>query len=95
MTCQQCKHEFFWICSGDWGDHDLLDCYLHYYKRYVAHQEAQKFAKRRLRETEEKMTLLQDARCADVCSNTSSIKFPMKQYFKKVLERKKSNDFIN
>ena len=90
MTCQQCKHEFCWICTGDWADHGAntggyyncnkytedkkdddqsdaakakreLDCYLHYYKRFVAHQEAQKFAKRSLKETEEKMTLLQDS----------------------------------
>lgn len=90
ITCQQCKHEFCWICGGDWAEHGAntggyyncnkytedkkdddqsdaarakreLDCYLHYYKRYVAHHEAQKFAKRSLKETEEKMTLLQES----------------------------------
>lgn len=37
-----------------------LDRYLHYYKRYHAHAEAQKFAKRQLRQTEERMVLLQE-----------------------------------
>eukprot|EP00978_Attheya_sp_CCMP212_P007788 scaffold18138_cov64-Attheya_sp.AAC.4 len=38
-----------------------LDRYLHYYKRYHAHAEAQKFAKRQLRETEQRMILLQES----------------------------------
>lgn len=38
-----------------------LDRYLHYYKRYHAHSEAQKFAKRQLRDTEAKMVLLQES----------------------------------
>ena len=21
MTCNQCRHEFCWICMGDWKDH--------------------------------------------------------------------------
>lgn len=92
MTCQKCKHEFCWICCGDWKDHgantggyyncnkfndksggtdDLsdaarakreLDRYLHYYSRYHAHAEAQKFAKRQLQETEKRMILLQESR---------------------------------
>eukprot|EP00567_Pseudictyota_dubia_P001932 CAMPEP_0197466988 /NCGR_PEP_ID=MMETSP1175-20131217/65337_1 /TAXON_ID=1003142 /ORGANISM="Triceratium dubium, Strain CCMP147" /LENGTH=609 /DNA_ID=CAMNT_0043003047 /DNA_START=1 /DNA_END=1830 /DNA_ORIENTATION=+ len=37
-----------------------LDRYLHYYKRFHAHAEAQKFAKRQLRETEQRMVLLQE-----------------------------------
>ena len=37
-----------------------LDRYLHYYKRYHAHAEAQKFAKRQLKETEARMVLLQE-----------------------------------
>uniref|UniRef100_A0A7S1VX50 RBR-type E3 ubiquitin transferase n=1 Tax=Ditylum brightwellii TaxID=49249 RepID=A0A7S1VX50_9STRA len=90
MSCQQCKHEFCWICMGDWNDHGAntggyykcnkydsdnndedqsdaarakreLDRYLHYYKRYHAHSEAQKFAKRQLRETEARMVLLQES----------------------------------
>jgi ariadne-1 len=91
MSCQQCRHEFCWICMGDWSDHgantggfykcnrydnnsdnssDLsdaarakrdLDRYLHYYKRFHAHQEAQKFAKKQLKETEERMELFQQA----------------------------------
>eukprot|EP00980_Cylindrotheca_fusiformis_P007356 scaffold1525_cov142-Cylindrotheca_fusiformis.AAC.156 len=102
MTCQRCRHEFCWICMGDWSDHGAntggyykcnkyddgnsaspvedqsdaarakreLDRYLHYYKRYHAHAEAQKFAKRQLKETETRMVLLQessdDAKWSDV-----------------------------
>jgi ariadne-1 len=47
-----------------------LDRYLHYYKRFHAHQEAQMFAKRSLKETEARMVLLQessdDAKWSDV-----------------------------
>lgn len=47
-----------------------LDRYLHYYKRYHAHSEAQKFAAKQLKETEARMILLQessdDARWSDV-----------------------------
>lgn len=38
-----------------------LDRYLHYYKRYHAHSEAQNFAKRQLKETEQRMVLLQES----------------------------------
>jgi ariadne-1 len=38
-----------------------LDRYLHYYKRFHAHQEAQMFAKRSLKETEARMVLLQES----------------------------------
>jgi ariadne-1 len=38
-----------------------LDRYLHYYKRYHAHSEAQKFAKKQLKETEARMILLQES----------------------------------
>jgi ariadne-1 len=38
-----------------------LDRYLHYYKRYDAHNQAQKFAERQLKETEAKMVLLQES----------------------------------
>lgn len=38
-----------------------LDRYLHYYKRYHAHEEAQKFAKKQLKETEARMVLLQES----------------------------------
>jgi len=92
MTCSKCRHEFCWICMGDWSDHGAntggyykcnkydpnggsppedqsdaarakreLDRYLHYYKRYHAHAEAQKFAKRQLKETEARMVLLQES----------------------------------
>lgn len=89
MTCQVCKHEFCWICNGDWKDHGSntggyyncnkfennedvedqsdvakakreLDRYLHYYKRYHAHSEAQRFAQRQLKETGARMMLLQE-----------------------------------
>lgn len=38
-----------------------LDRYLHYYKRYHAHSEAQKFAKKQLRDTEARMIILQES----------------------------------
>jgi len=47
-----------------------LDRYLHYYKRFHAHQEAQHFAKKSLKDTESRMVLLQessdDAKWSDV-----------------------------
>ena len=93
MTCSGCKHEFCWICMGDWADHGAstggyykcnkfdasggdsssstdysdaakakrdLDRYLHFYKRFHAHAEAQKFAQKQLKETEQRMILLQE-----------------------------------
>mmetsp|Transcript_6086 Transcript_6086/g.12526 ORF Transcript_6086/g.12526 Transcript_6086/m.12526 type:complete len:511 (-) Transcript_6086:195-1727(-) len=38
-----------------------LDRYLHYYKRFHAHSEAQKFAKKQLKETESRMVMLQES----------------------------------
>jgi ariadne-1 len=38
-----------------------LDRYLHFYKRYHAHAEAQEFAKKQLKETEARMILLQES----------------------------------
>lgn len=38
-----------------------LHRYLHFYKRYHAHAEGQKFAQRQLRETEQRMVLLQES----------------------------------
>lgn len=38
-----------------------LDRYLHYYKRFHAHSEAQKFAKKQLKDTEARMVLLQES----------------------------------
>jgi len=91
ICCQRCKHEFCWICCGDWVSHGAntggyyrcnkydpnntnpddnsdaaqakreLDRYLHYYKRFHAHSEAQKFAKKQLKETESRMVLLQES----------------------------------
>ena len=47
-----------------------LDRYLHYYQRYHAHDEAQNFAKKQLKETEQRMIMLQEsnnnARWSDV-----------------------------
>lgn len=92
MTCSKCRHEFCWICMGDWSEHGTntggyykcnrydpdtgssstdqsdaarakreLDRYLHYYKRYHAHEEAERFARKQLKETEARMVLLQEA----------------------------------
>ncbi|KAI2495836.1 ariadne-1 [Fragilaria crotonensis] len=54
--------------TGDENDHSdaakakrELDRYLHYYKRYHAHSEAQAFAKKQLKETETRMILLQES----------------------------------
>lgn len=74
VTCKMCKHDFCWICMGNWSDHGQntggyykcnrfesgkipaendneqqkakaeLDRYLHYYKRYHAHDSSLKFA---------------------------------------------------
>jgi len=38
-----------------------LDKYLHYYKRFHAHSEAQKFAKKQLKDTESRMVLIQES----------------------------------
>ncbi|KAL7573157.1 hypothetical protein ACA910_018821 [Epithemia clementina (nom. ined.)] len=98
MTCSSCKHEFCWICMGDWSDHGAstggyykcnkfdtgssdgggtvdnsdaakakrdLDRYLHFYKRYHAHAEAQKFAQKQLKETEQRMIQLQEQSADD------------------------------
>jgi len=38
-----------------------LDRYLHYYQRFHAHSEAENFAKKQLKETEQRMVLLQES----------------------------------
>ena len=50
-----------------------LDRYLHYYKRYHAHAEAQAFARRQLRQTEERMVLLQER--SDGASTWTDVEF--------------------
>jgi ariadne-1 len=93
MSCQKCKHEFCWVCMGDWKEHgsntggyykcnkfdsedgldnpnDMsdagkakreLDRYLHFYSRFHAHAEAQKFASKQLKATETRMIQLQES----------------------------------
>ncbi len=56
MTCRICRHDFCWLCSGDWRNHtscnkapDIdaksarasLEKYLHYWNRYNAHLQSQ------------------------------------------------------
>ncbi|KAL9190222.1 hypothetical protein ACHAXT_007433 [Thalassiosira profunda] len=90
MTCRSCKHEFCWICMGNWNDHGAntggyykcnkfdpnkddsndqssaakakreLDRYLHYYKRYHGHAQAEDFARKSVKKTEERMIELQE-----------------------------------
>jgi ariadne-1 len=54
MTCAKCRHEFCWICNGDWKNHQscnkfqgskdtsddraALERYLHYYHRFTVHE---------------------------------------------------------
>jgi len=90
MSCSQCKHEFCWMCMGDWSEHGAstggyykcnkfdplktgdeeddtarakreLDRYLHFYKRYHGHDQAQKFASKQLEATEKRMVELQES----------------------------------
>jgi ariadne-1 len=51
-----------------------LDRYLHYYKRFHAHQEAQKFAKKQLKDTEERMELFQQANSASRWTDVEFLK---------------------
>ena len=106
MSCQKCKHEFCWICMGDWKDHgsntggyykcnkfdsedgaentsDMsdagkakreLDRYLHFYSRYHAHSEAQKFALKQLKATELRMVQLQES-SSDQNTRWSDVEF--------------------
>jgi len=59
MTCRKCKHEFCWICFGNWSGHSTcnkfveddsksmdrtaLERYLHYFHRYNSHEQSKKF----------------------------------------------------
>jgi len=90
MSCSQCKHEFCWMCMGDWSEHGAstggyykcnkydplkvgdeesdtarakreLDRYLHFYKRYHCHDQAQTFASKQLAATEKRMVELQES----------------------------------
>lgn len=104
MTCQHCRYEFCWICSGDWKDHGAntggyyncnkfddknnnsedqsdaakakreLDRYLHYYQRYHAHADAQKFAMKHLKDTEQRMILLQESNSNATWSDVEFLK---------------------
>lgn len=86
MTCKQCKHEFCWICMGDWSLHGTsyyncsryneadaktarseqdksraeLKRYLHYYNRYVNHQNSLKLDRETFEQMQKKMKQLQD-----------------------------------
>ena len=70
MTCNQCKHEFCWICNGDWNTHQQCNRFettaseaterelqrdLHYFKRYHIHADAQNFAEKQFKELQSKL----------------------------------------
>ena len=76
MTCRKCRHEFCWVCMKDWKGHykcnefvtennakakHELERYLHYYKRYHVHTEAQAFAEKQLKAWEDRICSLQKA----------------------------------
>ena len=71
MTCKQCRHEFCWICLGDWKTHSQCNRFdsnathgkdrelarnLHYIKRYQIHGDAKKFAEKELVTVTEKLS---------------------------------------
>ncbi len=104
MTCSKCRHEFCWICMGDWAEHGSntggyykcnkfdpnasdgddqsdaakakreLDRYLHYYKRFHGHSQAQDFARKSVRETEARMVLLQEQNSETVWTDVEFLK---------------------
>lgn len=51
-----------------------LDRYLHYYKRFHAHDQAQKFAKKSLKETEARMVTLQEQNLDTVWTDVEFLK---------------------
>lgn len=51
-----------------------LDRYLHYYKRFHAHSQAQDFAKKSLKETEQRMVLLQEQNSDTVWTDVEFLK---------------------
>ena len=59
-----------------------MDRYLHYYKRYHAHAEAQAFAQKQLKETEQRMVLLQES---SVSAKWSDVEF-LKQANEQLIE---------
>lgn len=86
MTCKRCKHEFCWVCMGDWNLHGTsyyncsrfdeadaqtarseqdrsraqLKRYLHYYNRYVNHQNSLKLDRETYEEMQKKMKQMQE-----------------------------------
>ena len=59
MTCATCRHEFCWICMGNWIGHSVcnkfvdvkqetakvdLQRYMHFFERWLNHNKARKMA---------------------------------------------------
>ncbi|RKP17959.1 hypothetical protein ROZALSC1DRAFT_30287 [Rozella allomycis CSF55] len=85
MTCKKCKHEFCWICLGDWKKHGTtyyecnlfnesehsavldaqsrsrkqLERYLHFYTRYINHEQSIKLEHKLMEKIEKKMEEIQ------------------------------------
>lgn len=71
MTCKMCRHEFCWVCMGNWLNHNScnryveqnnvsaaknnLARYLHCYERYVGHDSSLKFASKQRHQAEEEV----------------------------------------